>query len=96
MKITSIKISGWDDSGNVAYGTISGGITPSEATFTGEKTYDLNNDGAVDQLDITWAQMYYRAKRSDSNWSTAEACDFDGDGVITVADFVDIMMHINA
>ena len=96
LKITSIKISGWDDSGNVAYGTISGGITPSEATFTGEKTYDLNNDGVVDQLDITWAQMYYRADRSDSNWSTAEACDFDGDGAITVADFVDIMMHFTA
>lgn len=93
LKITGVTISGWDEAGIVAFGTIAQGVNPNEATFTGKKIYDLNNDGAVNQLDITWAQMYYRATSSDSNWSTAAAADFNRDNVIDVADLVEIMLN---
>lgn len=96
VTVTDLKIAGWttdNDPGTVAYGTIVNGIDPSEATYTGEKNYDVNGDGKVDLLDITTAQLYYRAAEGDSVWSAASRCDFNDDGVIDVADFVEIWLH---
>ena len=96
VTVTDLKISGWTtdgDPGTVAYGTIKNGIDPSEATYSGEKNYDVNGDGVVDLLDITTAQLYYRAAKGDSSWSAASRCDFNDDNVIDVADFVEIWLH---
>ena len=96
VTVTDLKISGWTTDGDpetVAYGTIKNGIDPSEATYSGEKNYDVNGDGVVDLLDITTAQLYYRAAKGDSNWSAASRCDFNDDNVIDVADFVEIWLH---
>ena len=99
VTVTDLKISGWTtdgDASTVAYGVIENGIDPSEATYSGEKNYDVNGDGVVDLLDITTAQLYYRAAKGDSNWSTASRCDFNDDNVIDVADFVEIWLHYTA
>ncbi len=96
VTITDLKISGWTTDGDpstVDYGVIRSGIDPSQATYSGEKNYDVNGDGTVDLLDITTAQLYYRAAKGDSNWSTASRCDFNDDNVIDVADFVEIWLH---
>ena len=96
VTVTDLKISGWTTDGDpstVAYGTIKNGIDPSKATYSGEKNYDVNGDGVVDLLDITTAQLYYRAAKGDSNWSAASRCDFNDDNVIDVADFVEIWLH---
>lgn len=96
VTVTNLKISGWTTDGDpstVAYGTIKNGIDPSKATYSGEKNYDVNGDGVVDLLDITTAQLYYRAAKGDSNWSAASRCDFNDDNVIDVADFVEIWLH---
>ena len=96
VTVTELKISGWTTDGDpstVAYGTIKNGIDPSEATYSGEKNYDVNGDGVVDLLDITTAQLYYRAAKGDSSWSAASRCDFNDDNVIDVADFVEIWLH---
>lgn len=96
VTVTNLMISGWTTDGDpstVAYGTIKNGIDPSEATYSGEKNYDVNGDGVVDLLDITTAQLYYRAAKGDSNWSAASRCDFNDDNVIDVADFVEIWLH---
>lgn len=92
VKITDVKVAGWDSTGTVKFGTVKG-IDPSEATWTGYNKYDLNQDGAVDMLDITFAQKYYHAQTGDSNWNTASACDFNGDGVVDVQDFVEIWLN---
>ena len=47
----------------------------------------------MDLLDITTAQLYYRAAKGDSSWSAASRCDFNDDNVIDVADFVEIWLH---
>lgn len=94
LKITGLTISGWNSKNQVSYGTVAG-IDPSETTFTGSMAYDLTGDGLVDQLDITWAQMYYRAQSGDANWETAQRCDFNGDSLIDIADFIDILMHFD-
>lgn len=96
VTVTDLKISGWTTDGDpdtVAYGTIKNGIDPSKATYSGEKNYDVNGDGVVDLLDITTAQLYYRAAKGDSSWSAASRCDFNDDNVIDVADFVEIWLH---
>ena len=92
FRITGLTISGWDEDRTVAYGTVTG-IDPSEAVFTGPLSYDLNEDGVVDQLDITWAQLYYRADAQDVNWNVARRCDFNGDHLIDIMDYIQILMH---
>ncbi len=99
VTITDLKIAGWTvdgDSSTVAYGVIRNGIDPSQATYTDDKSYDINGDGKVDLLDITAAQLYYRATQGDSNWTDASRCDFNGDNVIDVEDFVEIWLHFDA
>ena len=99
VTVTDLKISGWTVDGDpttVAYGTIRNGIDPSTAKYSGEKDYDVNGDGKVDLLDITTAQLYYRAAAGDSSWSAASRCDFNDDNVIDVADFVEIWLHYTA
>ena len=49
----------WDADKTVKYGKVNG-IDPSEATFTDALSYDVNQDGTIDLLDITEAQRYYR------------------------------------
>ena len=92
LKITDLKISGWDSDKNVGYGVVNG-INPSEATFTDALSYDVNGDGKVDLLDITEAQLYYRADKNSANWSTASKCDFNGDGKIDIEDYMAIWLN---
>ena len=92
FKITGLTVSGWDSQKQVDYGTVTG-IAPDEAIFVGPMRYDLNEDGVVDQLDITWAQQYYRAEQGDQNWDKAERCDFNQDGLIDIADFIQVLQN---
>lgn len=91
LKITDIKVSGWDSEKNVKYGTVK--LSSSEATFTDALSYDVNGDGTVDLLDITQAQLYYRSDRNSTNWSLAEKCDFNGDGCIDIEDYMAIWLN---
>lgn len=92
LKITDLKVSGWDSDKNVMYGTVNE-LSPAEATFAGTLSFDVNGDGRVDLLDITEAQLYYRADKSGANWSTASKCDFNGDGRIDIEDYMAIWLN---
>ena len=92
LKITDIKVSGWDEDKNVMYGSVNE-LSPAEATFTDALTYDVNGDGRVDLLDITEAQLYYRADSSSADWSTASKCDFNGDYRIDIEDYMAIWLN---
>ena len=92
LKITDLKVSGWDSGENVMYGTVNG-INPAEATFTDALTYDVNGDGKVDLLDITEAQLYYRADKNSANWNDASKCDFNGDQKIDIEDYMAIWLN---
>ncbi|MFR5370887.1 MAG: dockerin type I domain-containing protein [Eubacterium sp.] len=88
----NIKVSGWDADKTVKYGKVNG-IDPSEATFTDALSYDVNQDGTIDLLDITEAQRYYRADKNSSNWNDASKCDFNDDGRIDIEDYMAIWLN---
>ena len=92
IKITGVKVSGWDVDKNVKYGEING-INPEAARFTEGLSYDVNNDGVVDLLDITEAQIYYRADKNNANWSVASKCDFNQDNRIDIEDYMAIWLN---
>ena len=92
LKINDVKVSGWDADKTVKYGKVNG-IDPSEATFTDALSYDVNQDGTVDLLDITEAQLYYRADKNSSNWNDASKCDYNDDGRIDIEDYMAIWLN---
>lgn len=92
LKVTDLKVSGWDSDKNVSYGVVNE-ISPAEAVFTDALTYDVNGDGTVDLLDITEAQLYYRADKNSANWSEASNCDFNGDDKIDIEDYMAIWLN---
>ncbi|MBP3362023.1 MAG: leucine-rich repeat protein [Clostridia bacterium] len=94
LKITAITLAGWDSDETVAYGTVNE-LSPDEAVFTGAPDYDVNSDGVVDLLDIAEAQLYYRADSDSSDWSEAKKCDFNGDNMIDVEDYIEIWLNFS-
>lgn len=92
LKITDLNVSGWDSNKSVKYGVVNS-INPLEATFTDALSYDVNGDGKVDLLDITEAQLYYRADSGSANWSIASKCDFNGDNRIDIEDYMAIWLN---
>lgn len=51
---------------------------------------DLNEDGNVDLLDITEAQKYYRASKTDARWNEAKKADMNNDGAVDIDDLTAI------
>ena len=101
LKITGVTISGWNEAGEAVFGT-TGSINPDEIHFTAV-SYDLNNDGRVNQLDITIAQAFYQARSTDSDWNTPgangaapSACDVNGDNVVDIQDLILIYLNFTA
>ncbi|MCR5481318.1 MAG: Ig-like domain-containing protein, partial [Clostridia bacterium] len=92
VAIKDMKISGWNSEDEVAYGTIAD-IDNEEVVFTGKKSYDLNQDGNINLLDINIAQGFYQAAKGDNNWKLAEKCDFNNDNKVDVEDFIMIMLQ---
>lgn len=99
LKITGVTLSGWDSDGKAVFGT-TGSIDPDKVKFVAT-TYDLNDDGKVDQLDITVAQAAYQARSTDGDWNTPgtnglapSACDVTGDGVVDIQDLIAIYLNV--
>ena len=90
-KLTFV-LSGRDLNKNVMYGTVNE-ISPAEATFTDVLTYDVNGDGKADLLDITEAQLYYRADNDSADWDAASKCAFNGYNIIDIEDYMAIWLN---
>ncbi|MEZ4210162.1 MAG: hypothetical protein R3B38_00355 [Patescibacteria group bacterium] len=56
-------------------------------------TGDYNNDGVVDQADITPIASNWQRVEGGANWMFAESADGDGNGIINAADLVPIARH---
>ena len=52
--------------------------------------YDVNGDGVFNQVDITAAQSYYQFAEGDPQWDEARLADLTGDGVVDLADLVEL------
>ena len=86
-----MTVCGYDGDGNAVY--LSSGIKTARAeTAVGAAPgYDVNGDGVVDLLDITYCQMFYRAAASDS--TAASRCDVDGSGTVDIQDLILILRN---
>ena len=58
-------------------------------------SYDVNNDGTVDIIDITEAQRYYQASSADDNWSVSKSMDVNGDNKVDIEDFIAIFNNLS-
>ncbi|HJB56088.1 MAG TPA: CehA/McbA family metallohydrolase [Candidatus Flavonifractor intestinipullorum] len=67
--------------------TIEGG---SAVTTVMSQRYDLDLDGDFDEMDLVAACGYYRAQQGDADWTEASIADVDGNGVVDLADLVEM------
>lgn len=59
-------------------------------------SYDVNDDGTVDIIDITEAQRYYRSTSTDANWEEkAQSMDVNGDNKVDIQDYIDIFNNLS-
>jgi hypothetical protein len=115
MTLTGISVTGLvtGDNGNDRMEMIAGGIDPEKAgatTSIGDEVsysiYDLNKDGAVDQIDLAILALYCGIAGDDSRWDTlvivydtkdvaitASLCDVNADGVVNMLDLLDLFMN---
>jgi len=59
--------------------------------------YDLNHDGAIDELDLSIAIYFYLKTRQEPGWdtvkydiATAKDADVTGDNIVNLADLIEI------
>ncbi len=93
LKITSAKVSGWNESEDNVFGQAI--ISKAEATYV-PINFDINGDDKLDLLDLTEAQKYYMMTSSDSDWATAQKADLNGDGSVTISDYIILLLAIYA
>lgn len=92
LTMTGVRVSGYNQQGQAVY--LDSGIKiPSVQVTVGTRQYDVNSDGVIDQLDITFCQLFYRAHQGDANWARASVCDVDGNGIVDVEDMVQILLN---
>ena len=98
IRLTGITVAGYDESGNAVLLKSETGQNSAEVTVTEEPQtagYDLNGDGSVNLLDITYAQLFYQRNTGSADWAEASGCDLDGNGKIDIEDLVILLMHID-
>ena len=57
-------------------------------------TYDVNQDGSVDQLDITRAQRAYGASEGEDRWNAL--ADVNRDGTVDINDLILILNNYSS
>jgi len=104
VALTDISIVGGDADNNAAYLSylINNGEVITSVVFR-EKTYskyDLNRDGKIDDLDLSIAIRFYLAEVTDNDWEDiayngrcAKDADVTGDGIVDLADLIEIMAN---
>lgn len=97
IRLTGITVAGYDASGKAVLLKSETGQDSAEVTVTEDPqtaVYDLNGDGSVNLLDITYAQLFYQRNTGSADWTEASGCDLDGNGKIDIEDLIILLMHI--
>ena len=87
LTLTSAVLSAYQGEGEAFVGVIYGETTVT--TTIHYSVYDVNEDGVVDQLDITRAQRAYGAGKEDAAWNAR--ADVNSDGVVDINDLILIL-----
>ena len=87
LTLTSAVLSAYQGEGEAFVDVIYGETTVT--TTIHYSVYDVNEDGVVDQLDITRAQRAYGAGKEDAAWNAR--ADVNSDGVVDINDLILIL-----
>ena len=91
IKLLDISAAGYDENGKAVYFTTKIAAASASTTVSDQPSCDVNGDGVVDLLDITYCQKYYRKDDSSSDWKEFKQCDVDGSGLIDIQDLILIL-----
>lgn len=91
IKLLDISAAGYDENGKAVYFTTKIAAASASTTVSDQPSCDVNGDGVVDLLDITYCQKYYRKDDSSSDWKDFKQCDVDGSGLIDIQDLILIL-----
>ena len=94
IELTDVAVAGYDAEGNAVFFTTEIQNSRAEITVADPDRYDVNKDGVVDLLDITYCQKYYRETSSSAGWDDIANCDLDGNGIIDVEDMILLLQMI--
>ena len=91
IRLLDVSAAGYDENGKAVYFTTKI-VEPTASTVISDKPdCDVNGDGVIDLLDITYCQKYYRKGSTSSGWNEFKHCDLDGNGLIDIQDLIIIL-----
>ena len=91
IKLIDVSAAGYDENGKAVYFTTKITAENANTTVINTPSCDVNSDGIIDLLDITYCQKYYRKDKSSSEWNNFKRCDLDGNGLIDIQDLIIIL-----
>ena len=80
-----------DENGKAVYFTTKITAESANTNVTKKSSCDVNADGVVDLLDITYCQKFYRMGEKSIDWNDFKHCDLDGNGLIDIEDLIIIL-----
>ena len=91
IKLVDVSAAGYDENGKAVYFTTKITAANASTAVSNKPSSDVNGDGVIDLLDITYCQKYYRKGESASDWNDFKHCDLDGNGLIDIQDLIIIL-----
>lgn len=94
IKLINVSAAGYDENGNSVFLTTKITNSSANTNINDQLDCDVNKDGIIDLLDITYCQKYYKQSDKSANWNEFKNCDLDNNGVIDIQDLIIILQAI--
>lgn len=91
IRLVDVSAAGYDKNGKAVYFTTKITAESANTNVTKKSSCDVNADGVVDLLDITYCQKFYRMGEKSIDWNDFKHCDLDGNGLIDIEDLIIIL-----
>ena len=91
IRLVDVSAAGYDENGKAVYFTTKITAESANTNVTKKSNCDVNADGVVDLLDITYCQKFYRMGEKSIDWNDFKHCDLDGNGLIDIEDLIIIL-----
>ena len=91
IRLVDVSAAGYDENGKAVYFTTKITAESANTNVTKKSSCDVNADGVVDLLDITYCQKFYRMGEKSIDWNDFKHCDLDGNGLIDIEDLIIIL-----
>ena len=91
IRLVDVSAAGYDKNGKAVYFTTKITAESANTNVTKKSSCDVNADGVVNLLDITYCQKFYRMGEKSIDWNDFKHCDLDGNGLIDIEDLIIIL-----